>query len=158
MIVKCHPQPGDARLYRGNTVGKANCRLLEQRLVSQKAVVVLDAGGHPTAGNDHDFLRRLPLDSARSREVDHRMCQRMIRTLLGRRCHPQKIILAISLDGTYGLKHRAADRKCSGLVENDDVEIGEPLEGLPAFVKQAQLRCAPYRDRECRLRATFRSP
>ena len=79
--------------------------------------------------------------------TDDRLAQRVLTRLLEARGEPDQLVLGHAIDGQHGHDLGPAVRQRARLVEDERVDVLEPLEGVRIAEQHTGLRTAAHRDR-----------
>jgi hypothetical protein len=110
--------------------------------------VVLDTRRQTTAGKIGQRFSGLPGKPGGTRSVENRMGQRMIRTILERCRDAQEIVFVSAPERMDAHEHWSSHGERPGLIENHNIEMGQPLKCFAALEKDADLRTAPHGNSE----------
>ena len=115
------------------------------RLVAECGRVAEDRAGDALAGDRQEVRHRLRLGAARFRAGDDRLGQRMLRARLEAQRQHQYVVVVEVLGRHDVGQHRPALGQRAGLVDDQRVDVGQPLERLRVADQHAGLRAAPGR-------------
>jgi hypothetical protein len=146
--VEGHPEAGDAGLGWADGIGQGDEEFAEEGFIAEEALEAFDCGGESASGEDLEVLGGFPGKAVEASLVDDGVGEGVVGLLFGGSGEAEEVVDEALGKGADSGEYGAADGDGAGFVEDDDVEVGDALEGFSAFEEDADLSAAASGDGE----------